>query len=511
MKSCQEEIRINFEKEIPEEADVRILKRITEEIVKTEKLNVEEYSGMIPFEIMIMLLVYGYMNGVFSSRKIEQRCRRDVYFMYLLNGYDAPDHTTIARFRKKQKKLISEFFLCVLKYLKGKGEFTGENLFIDGTKIEADANRYTFVWKKATEKYEKKLEEKIAGLLEELRQIPELEFDENASISKILAYIDKYVKEKGIVFVSGKGHRKTAVQRIFEKLTECAERKAKYDLYNSIFDGRNSFSKTDHDATFMRMKDDHMKNGQLKPGYNLQIAVEGEYIVGTDISSFRSDMLTLIPFLKKLDGENILKLLNIVTDSGYESEENYKYLAEHELNAYIKPSNYEQSKKRKYKLRYGLPENMQYDASADEYTCKNGKKLRKIGTTKVKSASGFLSEKTIYECESCAECAYKENCTKAKGNKQLRISRRFSAFREQSLENILTEFGKQLRMNRSIQAEGAFGVLKQDWSFRRFLMRGKNNVMTEWTLLCTAFDIRKYASKISRKLSAISLFQLKPS
>ena len=511
MKSCQEKIRINFEEQIPEEADVRILKRITEKILKTEKLHVEEYSGMIPFEIMVMILVYGYMNGVFSSRKIEQSCRRDIYFMYLLNGYDAPDHTTIARFRKKQKKLISEFFLCVLKYLKEKGEFTGENVFIDGTKIEADANRYTFVWKKATEKYEKKLEEKTAELLEELRQIPELEFDENAGISEILAYINKYVKEKEIVFVSGKGHRKTAVQRIFEKLTECAERKAKYDLYNSIFDGRNSFSKTDHDATFMRMKDDHMKNGQLKPGYNLQIAVEGEYIVGTDISSFRSDMLTLIPFLKKLEEENILRLMNIVTDSGYESEENYEYLAEHELNAYIKPSSYEQSKKRKYKLRYGLPENMQYDENADEYTCKNGRKLRKTGTTKVRSASGYLSEKTIYECESCAECAYKENCTKAKGNKQLRISRRFSAFREQSLENILTEFGKQLRMNRSIQAEGAFGVLKQDWSFRRFLMRGKNNVMTEWTLLCTAFDIRKYASKISRKLSAISLFQLQSS
>lgn len=511
MKRCQEEIRINFEEQIPEEADVRILKRITEEILKTEKVDEEEYSGKIPFKIMIMILVYGYMNGVFSSRKIEQSCRRDIYFMYLLNGYDVPDHTTIARFRKKQKKLISEFFLCVLKYLKEKGEFTGENLFIDGTKIEADANRYTFVWKKATEKYEKKLEEKIVELLKELKQIPELEFDENADISEILACIRKYVKEREIVFVRGRGQRKTAVQRIFEKLTEYEKRKSKYDLYNSVFDGRNSFSKTDHDATFMRMKDDHMKNGQLKPGYNVQIAVEGEYITGTDISSFRSDMLTLIPFLKKIDTENILKLHNIITDSGYESEENYEYLAEHHLKAYIKPSNYEQSKKRKYKLRYGLPENMQYNAASDEYTCKNGRKLRKTGTTKVKSASGYLSEKTIYECENCAECVYKENCTKAKGNKQLRISRRFSAFREQSLENILTEFGKQLRMNRSIQAEGAFGVLKQDWSFRRFLMRGKNNVLTEWTLLCTAFDIRKYASKISRKISEISLFQLKPS
>lgn len=511
MKKCQEEIRIEFEKQIPEDADVRILNRMTEEIFEAAELKPVEYRGMIPAEVMLKLLVYGYMNGVYSSRKTEQSCRRDIYFMYLLNGYDAPDHTTIARFRKKQKELISDFFLCVVKYLKQKGEFTGENLFIDGTKIEADANRYTFVWKKATEKYEKKLTEKIAGLLEELKAIPELEFDENAGIAEILTNIDEFVKKKKIEFVHGRGRRKTAVQRIVEQLTECVERKAKYDLYNSIFDGRNSFSKTDHDATFMRMKDDHMRNGQLKPGYNLQIAAEGEYIVGTDISSQRSDMLTLIPLLKRIQEENILRLRNITTDSGYESEENYAYLEEHGLKAYIKPSNYEQSKKRKYKFRYGLADNMQYDEEKDEYICKNNKRLSRIGTTKITSAGGYISEKTIYECESCAECPYKENCTKAKGNKQLRISKKFSLYRKQSLDNILTDFGKQLRINRSIQAEGVFGVLKQDWSFRRFLMRGKTNVMTEWTLLCTAFDIRKYASKISRKLSGISLFPLNPS
>lgn len=511
MKKCQEEIRIHFEKQIPENADVRILKRMTEEIFEAEKLKSAEYHGIILAEVMLKLLVYGYMNGVYSSRKIEQSCRRDIYFMYLLNGYDAPDHSTIARFRKKQKELISDFFLCVVKYLKQKGEFTGENLFIDGTKIEAAANWYTFVWKKATEKYEKKLMEKISGLVEELKEILELKFDENADVTEILTSVNDFMRKKKIEFVHGRGHRKTVVQRIAEQLTECAERKTKYDLNNSIFDGRNSFSKTDHDATFMRMKDDHMKNGQLKPAYNLQIAAEGEYIVGTDIFSQRNDMLTLIPLLKRIQEENILELKNITTDSGYESEENYAWLEEHHWKAYIKPSNYEQSKKRKYKLRYGLPDNMQYNEEKDEYICKNHKKLSRIGTTKVTSESGYISEKTIYECESCAECPYKGNCTKASGNKQLRISKKFFTYRKQSLNNILTDFGKQLRINRSIQAEGAFGVLKQDWAFRRFLMRGKTNVMTEWTLLCTAFDIQKYTSKIFRKLSGISLFALKPS
>ena len=144
----------------------------------------------------------------------------------------------------------------------------------------------------------------------------------------------------GIVRVNGSGHHKSSYQKSLEKLEEYQEKMSLYDRYNNLFDGRNSFSKTDTDATFMRMKDDHMKNGQLKPGYNIQVAVEGEYILGIDVSSERSDVNTLIPFLEKYNSLELFVPQNIICDAGYESKENYLYLKTHNLISYLKPVNY---------------------------------------------------------------------------------------------------------------------------------------------------------------------------
>lgn len=157
-----------------------------------------------------------------------------------------------------------------------------------------------------------------------------------------------------------------------EKVNEYLERQQKYEKYNGIFDGRNSFSKTDADATFMHMKEDHMRNSQLKPGYNVQIGVEGGYVVGVDIFSERSDQLTLIPFLNKLRDNFPYQFKNVIADAGYESEENYLYLEQNKYNPYIKPQMYEQWKKKSFKNLIGKRENMDYDEANDIYTCKQG-------------------------------------------------------------------------------------------------------------------------------------------
>jgi len=176
----------------------------------------------------------------------------------------------------------------------------------------------------------------------------------------------------GTIFVHGRGKRKTQLQRDIETLREYLSRKAKYAGYSATFKGRNSFSKTDPDATFMRMKEDHMKNGQLKPGYNLQLGVEGGYIVGVDISSERSDEWTLLSLLKRMDAGLHQRHKAVVADAGYESEENYTSLEEREQIAYIKPQNYEKSKTRKYRNNAYLRENMPYDPQNDTYTCLPG-------------------------------------------------------------------------------------------------------------------------------------------
>lgn len=222
----------------------------------------------------------------------------------------------------------------------------------------------------------------------------------------------------------------------------------------------------------------------------------------------RNDVNTLIPFLEKIKGLELFVLQNIIADAGYESEENYLYLSRNKLDSYIKPANYEQKKKRAYKLKYGKPENMEYHETGDIFVCKARRILQRTGTRKSRTKSGFETRKAVYKCESCDGCAYKESCTKAAGEKTMSVSHEFARLRANSFKNITTELGKRLRINRSIQSEGAFGVLKQDYSFRRFLTRNSVNVKNEFTLLAIAYNIKKLSAKIFQNRTGISLFML---
>lgn len=505
---------------IPSEDDsVRLLFEVTEELNYTNLYNTYSTLGRNPAidpAILFRILIYGYMNKLYSSREIEKACKRDINFMWLLQGQKAPDHNTIARFRSERlESCIDDLFNQLIVKLGEMQEIKYENIFIDGTKIEANANKYTFVWKKATDKFENKLQDKIKVTLESLPNDLGIKINKFTSkitvdyVNEIIVRLNDLKEKNSIVFVYGKGKRKSKLQRYLETLQDFVEKQSKYDKYNGIFNGRNSFSKTDKDATFMHMKEDHMKNGQLKPGYNIQIGVEGEYIVGVDVSSERSDQLTLIPFLDKLEKELPKKFKNVIADAGYESEENYMYLSKHKQKSYIKPQNYEKSKSKKIKEDISKRENMTYNAEEDYYTCAYGKKLVPVSSKFKTSKSGYNSIVTIYESESCDECLYKSKCTKAKGNKRLHVSKDFVKKRKESLNNITTPEGKLLRLNRSIQVEGAFGVLKQDYGFRRFLLRGKKNIKIEFMLLSFGYNIQKLFNKGIQNRKGILLHKKK--
>ena len=259
----------------------------------------------------------------------------------------------------------------------------------------------------------------------------------------------------------------------------------------------------------MHMKDDHMRNAQLKPGYNVQLAVDSEYIVGTEIFQDRNDVWTLVPFTKQLEEKLGFRYPSVTADSGYESEEAYTYLAEKEITAFIKPQTYQQWKKRSFKKDISKRENMIYNEANDTYTCYNGKVLSVSYTKHQKSKNGYISEVTVYECESCEGCPCKEKCTKAKGNKKLYVSKKFIEQRQKSYENILSDQGILYRMNRSIQVEGAFGVLKSDYEFQRFLMRGKSKVKIEILLLCMGYNINKLHAKIQHERLNSHLHEIK--
>ncbi|WP_160693480.1 IS1182 family transposase, partial [Clostridium sp. C2-6-12] len=463
---------LNLENLIPEDDSVRLLSHVLEGLDYSKLYSAYSSVGRKPAvdpKIMFKIISYAYSQNIYSSRKIEKACKRDINFKWLLQCYKAPDHATISRFRKEyiSNEIIEDLFYQQVNYLASQNEILFENAFIDGTKIEANANRYTFVWKKTIVKNEEKMFGKLLVLLENinLEELNEFTLQKETlidDIDKILHWLVCEKKKRNIEFVHGIGKRKTKIQKWTEQLSEYKERQEKYNLSKRIFSKRNSYSKTDTDATFMHMKDDHMRNGQLKPAYNVQIAVESEYVTGVGIFDDRNDIATLIPMLKNMKEKIGRKYLNIIADSGYESEENYLFLESNKQTPYIKPQTYEKWKKRSFKNDISKRENMKYDAESDFYICHNDKKLIPTSIIHRKSASGYKSEITVYECENCDNCNHKIKCTKAKGNRKMQVSKTFVEKREISYKNITTEFGTKLRMNRSIQVEGAFGVLKSD-------------------------------------------------
>lgn len=409
----QLKLPLNLETIIPDNDSVRLLSQFVEAMDLTDLYSTYERINSVSPRTLLKIVLYSYMNGDYSSRSMELNCKRDINFMFLLEGSPAPDHATFARFRSIHFAPCSKRILAEMSNaLFDMGEISGETIFIDGTKIEASANKYTFVWKKAVTKNQAKLLQKLADFVAECELLYDIKIVYGNTIK--IKHVKKLRKKlyalketENIVFVYGIGKRKTSLQKSIETLESYLNRLKKYNQQIHICAERNSYSKTDHDATFMRMKEDAMGNGQLKP------------------------------------------------------------------------ANYEISKTRKYKNDIGKIENMEYDVKKDIYTCKNGKKLGADHIRHSKSKTGYVSEKTIYKCEDCNGCPYKSECIKGNNcktpleerTKTLQVAKTFLKHRKEDLDRILSEEGILFRTNRSIQAEGSFGDLKQDMQFRRYLSK----------------------------------------
>ena len=519
----QLKLPLNIETIIPEDDSVRLLSQFVEAMDLTDLYSTYERINSVSPRTLLKIVLYSYMNGDYSSRSMELNCKRDINFMFLLEGAPVPDHATFARFRGIHfapcaRRILAEMSNALFDL----GEISGETVFIDGTKIEAAANKYTFVWKKAVTKNQTKLLIKLADFVAECEQLYDLKIVYGDTVKmkhvkKLRKKLYALKQSESVVFVHGIGKRKTPLQKSMETLEDYLSRLKKYNHQIHICGGRNSYSKTDHDATFMRMKEDSMGNGQLKPAYNLQHGVDSEYITWLTTGPQPTDTTTLIPFLKNAEEHLKFKYKNITTDAGYESEENYVFLEANGQLSYIKPANYEISKTRRYKNDIGKIENMEYDAESDVYICRNAKRLMVDHVRHSKSKTGYVSEKTIYKCEDCSGCPHKAECIKGNNcktpleerTKTLQISKIFLKYRQEDLERILSAEGIVYRMNRSIQAEGSFGDLKQDMQFRRYVSKGTSNVLAESILLAMARNINKLHNKIQKGRIGTHLFPVK--
>lgn len=487
---------------IPKDSKVRLVCKIVEEMNVDSILSTYSVRGRKPAVdpiVLLKILLFCYSEGIYSCRKIEDFCTYDTRALYLLQGTKAPDHTTINRFRNVLESSSADLLNQFVELLIDEGHVDLKNLYIDGTKIEAISGRYTFVWKKAVENYRKKLAERV---------VQDLELPKDSDLASVIQSAKQHFNAirnqcsaSGIVFVHGIGKRKHQLQRDYEYFKDVLKKFKRYDEHLEIMGDRNSYSKTDHDATFMRMKEDHMMNGQLKPAYNIQLASSGAFIVGVMGSQKSNDMHTMKPFLERLLPEYKKHLKNIVTDAGYESVENYNFLKKVGLTAFIKPSNYETGKTRKSKSDIGKRENMTYLENEDAYICKMGKRLNRL-KDKVKTyASGFRDTIHSYGCYECMGCPYNIECTKSKKSegspsKTFKYSPDFERYRRESYMNITTDEGIKQRMNRSIQAEGMFSKLKDGLKYDRFRHKGMKRIVSDLTLMSIGINLNKLHSKL---------------
>jgi transposase len=500
----------SLEELIPEGHMVRIVNEFVEAIDLTPLIETYLGGGTSSYhpKMMLKVLVYAYTKKIFSSRKIAAAIRENIHFMWL-SGNNCPDFRTLNDFRgKRLSETIQEVFAKLVLYLASLGYINLTHYFTDGTKIEANANRFSYVWKKSTTRYQQIVIEKVKELFKEIDRLNEEEDRE---------YGDNDLEELG----EGKEINSEEVEELAEELNEELKKKTedketkkalkkltqdyiprmkKYESYQEILGERSSFSKTDPDATFMRMKGDSFRQPTLKPGYNVQIGTENQFILGFYIDQNPSDSVGLISQLEQVETNLGVIPGKLIGDAGYGSEENYAYLESKNLEAFVKYAAFDREhgkgKKRKQSPRSKyLSSNFTYDETTGEPICPEGKRLRYIETRDVPTKTGFIVSKRIYRCEYGEMCPARELCTKAKdGRRYLEYSPKLVVFKKQVDERLTSDEGRALRSRRLTEPEAVFGLIKQNMGFRRFNLRGMRKVTTEWGLVSIAHNMIKMAA-----------------
>ena len=460
---------------------------------------------------MLKTVLYGFMDtGYVSLREMEDRCRVNLRYMYLMDSKTPSYHCFGDFINEEVSEGIEDIFRAVMQYIGAKDHVDMQHIYIDGTKLEANASKYSWVWRKGTEKLRYKLFGKVTALLNEINEEISyagihMETGTEYTPEQLEELAKRYADLTGIEPQgTGDGHRrrKTAQQRHYENLVICAKRLSDYtEKLRICGPERNSYSKTDHDATFMRMKCDHMGNDRLLPGYNIQIAVADEYIAAVDVQRYRSDMDCFIPLMEKFRKLYGYYPRYPIADAGYGSYNNYIYCRDHGMEKFMKfPTYRKETEDEKYRNDPFRAVNFKTNEVGDP-VCPNGKVFR-FSYRKAIKGNLFGRQEEIYECEDCSGCPYAVQCKKAERNRTISLNRELTAMHREVLENLGSIHGALLRMNRSIQAEGTFGILKQDRLYNRIVRRGLNSVRLELFLVSIGHNLYKYYNKSLRSQCA---------
>ena len=497
---------------VPEKHIVRQIDTVVDRI-KLEKLNVpfsELGASSYHPQMMLKVIIYAYSTKNYSCRNIAAMLRQDVTYMWL-SGMQTPDFNTVNRFRSVYlKDVLEDVFSEVLLFLHEHHFIRFENYFVDGTKLEADTGKYSHIWKKNTQRYKAAVQSRVKDLMKEIEQLNEdedklyekkdlPELGEQSEINleqveELAQCINGKLKEKQGKIGKGKARK---IQGKIQKLEKEKNKLQKYEKQEAILGDRNSYSRTDNDATMMRMKE----TDELRPGYNVQVSSENQFVTNYSVGQNGSDSACFNEHLAKIisRGETFVPE-NYVGDAGYGSEENYHALEKATINSYLKyPSFYREQYGNKKKDTFFNKNDFKYDVSGDFYICPNKMKLHFHETIERKTQNGYLQTFRVYKAENCMGCPVKKKCTRGKWNRTLQVNPNLERFKEIARVNLSSEKGKELRKRRGPEIETFFGDLKHNQKYKRIRLRGLEKANIELAWLSISYNLRKASTKLNKK------------
>jgi transposase len=476
---------------------VRTINEVLERVDITSIVRTYKAGGTSSYHprMLLKVMVYAYINNIYSSRNIEVTLTQNIHFMWLA-GMQRPDHNTINRFRgERLQKTLKPIFNEVVLMLCEEGLLNIKDLYTDGTKIEANANRYTFVWGKAI----KTSRERIARQLEELWQYAlgvaasELDDTDPSGFKKLSSEkADQLIDRINDALKDKQVDPKVRGKLNYAKRNWPSSLK-KYEKQEQILGSeRNSFSKTDPDATFMRMKEDHMRNGQLKAAYNVQISTNQQFIASYSLHQSTSDTRTLRAHLTEhLKGLNI-KPASVTADAGYGSEENYQWLEKKKITAYVKHNQFDRNQHKSSRDTDPFAgERLLYDPLKDQYRCPSGKAMKNIGMKKRTTTTGYQQTITLYRTTKCEGCPLQSQCNPGARIRTLEVNHNLRRLKQKADKRLNTKKGIKKRKQRCHDVEPVFAAIKHNHHFKRFMLRGIEKVKVETGLLALAHNLRK--------------------
>lgn len=492
---------------IEEHHPVRFVSTIIDEINIDFLLSDYSKDGASSYhpKMMLKVWIFSYLNNIYSTRKVEAFLKENIHAMWL-SGMQTPDHNTLSRFRSgKLKNHIKKVFFKIVQFLVDEDQLDLCTAYTDGTKIESVANKYTFVWGKRIRNAQLNIAKALEELWDYTEELTTDEFKQRKPTSfapvssegmlDLLGDIEEELKDKPIP------------KKIKDKINYAKKKQApkidEYKAHEELLDGRNSYSKTDVEATFMKMKDDPMKNGQLKPAYNVQVSTENEYALNYSVHQTPGDSTTFIEHHQQIkEGlENDIQIA--VADSGYGSEENYTYLEENDIENLVKYAGLHQELRSRKKEGFKFTPNSFYiNEKENIVVCPMGQRMDFIGIKKQKSSTGFQQEIHQYTARNCKSCPLHSRCFTSKykdKNKVLSVNLKAKKYREKAKENLTSKDGEILRKKRCAEVEQFFGQMKSNKKFKRFLMKGIDKVSIELGLLFIGMNIHKWSRKVLKQ------------